>query len=528
MPDLEEQLRVAGARWRAEQRDPPVNLHGASAGPRSRAVLVGLGTGALAVVAIVVVVLFAGASRPGPRVSVVPTTIPTSPPSAVVTAHPDVIELSSEIAQPDVLAVDGNRLWVTGYAPALKGAANVSGIQGPAHLQRIDAETGKLLGEVTLPDNSPGGLRVGAGAVWLSGQQNEESTELLKVDTATMRVAARIQGIDTGDLAVTPDTVWATDGVGGLRRIDPATGRVVTTIDLHSNKLYAAGWVVAGPVGVFVGNGYSGNIQRIDPATNTAGPEIHIAPDLAEMVELDGSLWVERSDGTQLIEVRGGTTVARTIDLPERGVDVASDGKVLWVGTTAAHVMRVDPASGAVTGVAMPAGTRAMAVAADPATGAVWATSTTPTPRLLRVPTNAPASTSSRPCSSFDCPAGPTVLCSAHQTEPSMSTGSYCGPKPVAGNGLGPSGECTGRETAPPCGPGMVPGHYYAYTLPGRCDGKLVLDGRHWRSTLPPPADVPDTDVWAYVNADGKTAGFIAPVGAGEFAPDTGQPAPLC
>ncbi len=525
MPDLEEQLRVAGARWRAEQRDPVVDLHGATAGARSRTVLVGAGTGALAVVAIVVVVLFAGVSRPGPRVSVVPTTIPTRPPSTVVNANPDVIELSSDIVQPDVLAVDGSRLWVTGYAPALKGAADISGIQGPAHLQEIDAETGKLLGEVTLPDNSPGGLRVGAGAVWLSGQQGEESTELLKVDAATVRVTARIPGVKTGDLAVTPDAVWATDGVGGLRRIDPGTGRVVATIDLHSNKLYAAGWVVAGPVGVFVGNGYSGNIQRIDPATNTAGPEIHIARDLAEMVELNGSLWVERSDGTQLIEVRGGTTVARTIDLPVRGFDVASDGKVLWVGTESAEVMRVDPATGGLWGVPMPKGTRTNTVAADPATGAVWATSMTPTPRLLRVPTVVPPA---RPCLVRSCPPPLPTLCQAHQAEPSMSTGSYCGPKPVAGNGLGPQGECTGRETAPPCGPGMVPGHYYAYTLPGRCDGKLVLDGGRWRSTLPPTSDVPDVDVWAYVKADGKTAGFIAPVGAVQFVPDTGRPVPKC
>ncbi len=523
MPDLDEQLRAAGARWRAEQRDLVVDLDGATTGAHGRGRAAAVALCVIALLAIVGVVLVASRPTHHPRVSVEPTT--TQPIAAPV--NPDVIELSSEIVQPDVLAVDGRYVWVTGYAPDVRHTPDIAGIEGPAHLQRIDTETGKLVGDVTLPDNSPGGLRIGNRAVWLSGQQGEESTEVLKVDAATMRVGARIPGVKTGDLAVTADAVWATDGVGGLRRIDPATGHVVTTIDLHSNKLYAAGWVVAGPVGVFVGNGYRGTIQRIDPTTNTAGPEIHVASDLAEMVELDGSLWVERSDGSQLIDVLGGTTVKRTIDLPERASDLATDGKVLWLGTESAHVMRVDPETGAVSGVAMPAGTRTDAVASDPATGAVWATSMTPTPRLLRVPTDTPTSTSSRPCSSFDCPPGPAALCPPHQTEPSMRT-SFCGPKPVAGNGLGPSGECTGRETAPPCAAGMVPGRYYAYTLPGRCDGRLVLDGRHWFSSLPPPTNVPDIDVWAYVAPGGKTAGFIAPAGAVQFEPDTGQRAPGC
>ena len=79
----------------------------------------------------------------------------------------------------------------------------------------------------------------------------------------------------------------------------------------------------------------------------------------------------------------------------------------------------------------------------------------------------------------------------------------------------------------------MRPGHgarpvLYAYTLPGRCDGKLVLDGRHWLSSLPPPADVPDIDVWAYVKPGGNIAGFIAPAGAVEFEPDNGQRTPAC
>jgi hypothetical protein len=117
--------------------------------------------------------------------------------------------------------------------------------------------------------------------------------------------------------------------------------------------------------------------------------------------------------------------------------------------------------------------------------------------------------------------------CPARQTQPSFNL-TYCGPTPGPGNGLGPSGECTGHETAPPCGPGMVPNRYYPYTLPGRCDGRLILNGSRWRSGLPPPMPVPDLYVWVSLNARGEGPGFISAQGAVDFRRDTGQPVAAC
>jgi hypothetical protein len=105
--------------------------------------------------------------------------------------------------------------------------------------------------------------------------------------------------------------------------------------------------------------------------------------------------------------------------------------------------------------------------------------------------------------------------------------GSFCGPIPPPGNGLGPNGECTGAETAPPCGTGVVVGRYYAYTLPGTCDGVIVFDGRRWDSELPPDHRVPDMNVWMRLGG-ASTAGFISPNGAVGFRPDAGAPPPSC
>ena len=108
-----------------------------------------------------------------------------------------------------------------------------------------------------------------------------------------------------------------------------------------------------------------------------------------------------------------------------------------------------------------------------------------------------------------------------------MATGGYCGPVPVPGNGLGPNGECTGRETNAPCGPGVVVGRYYAFTLPGACDGVIHFDGRVWISELPPPTKVADFDVWMRLDPNGELR-FIGPKGSVGFMPDHGQPRGTC
>jgi hypothetical protein len=124
-------------------------------------------------------------------------------------------------------------------------------------------------------------------------------------------------------------------------------------------------------------------------------------------------------------------------------------------------------------------------------------------------------------------PPGPGQPCPADASEASMATGSYCGPEPPAGNGAGPDGECTGAEPGPPCGPGVEPGRYYAYTLPGHCDGRVFFDGKRWLSTMPPPFEVPAFHVWMGLDRSGSV-GWISPRGAVGFKPDAGGASAPC
>ena len=117
--------------------------------------------------------------------------------------------------------------------------------------------------------------------------------------------------------------------------------------------------------------------------------------------------------------------------------------------------------------------------------------------------------------------------CAPNVTIPTDASGRYCGPIPPAGNGLGPDGACTGTEVTVPCGAGVTIGQYYAFTVPGGCDGLIIFDGQRWVSELAPSTPVPDFYVWMRLDADG-TLRYISPTGSVGFNPYSGQTLNQC
>jgi hypothetical protein len=134
-----------------------------------------------------------------------------------------------------------------------------------------------------------------------------------------------------------------------------------------------------------------------------------------------------------------------------------------------------------------------------------------------------PSSTTRAPQNFAPLPGTTSTPCA----NPTWEAGSYCGPSPQPGNGAAPDGRCSGHETAPPCGPGAVVGTYYAYTLPVRCDGLIIFDGRRWESDLLPPSTGPDLWVWMRL-APGGHLRFVSPVGTVGFTAGTGHASTTC
>jgi hypothetical protein len=135
--------------------------------------------------------------------------------------HPDdgrIVQTLTGIPADAGTAFDGRCLWQIGGDRARK----------------VDPRDGRVLGEITLPDDGVSGMSWADDHLWVG---NHRGKHLLKVDPATGSVLAKIQS----DFHVCGVTwaggelwhcAWSTrspspDGWAELRRIDPTTGTVL-------------------------------------------------------------------------------------------------------------------------------------------------------------------------------------------------------------------------------------------------------------------------------------------------------------
>jgi streptogramin lyase len=179
-----------------------------------------------------------------------------------------------------------------------------------------------------------------------------EPAGLVRVDLATSAVTGQVIGYQQYGYATTGEgAVWQSDfDLGTLQRIDPVTDAVVATIPVGDGPEGVA--VTAGAV--WVADEHDGAVTRVDPATNKVVAKIWgIGPEPQIMTTGPNGVWVN-AQGMGVVRIDPATnrvTLRLSLDGP-----VASDGTQVWIGVLSGgygrpQVMRIDPVSGAVTGV---------------------------------------------------------------------------------------------------------------------------------------------------------------------------------
>jgi DNA-binding SARP family transcriptional activator/streptogramin lyase len=214
----------------------------------------------------------------------------------------------------------------------------------------IDPSSNRIVAAIPV-GSQPSAVTVGEGAVWVA---NSADGTVSRVDPETRRVVETIGiGAPAIDVAAGEGAVWTANGSDGtITEIDPRTNTVVQSIDLRGGDALAPDETNAIAVGfgsVWVARG-AREILRIDPRTGAISATIDVHAQAADVAVSKDSVWTATSAERVLrIEPRTNNVVAEAA-LAGFPVSLAIGPGTVWVGTYPTTVWRIDSSSTTVAG----------------------------------------------------------------------------------------------------------------------------------------------------------------------------------
>jgi streptogramin lyase len=188
-------------------------------------------------------------------------------------------------------------------------------------------------------------------SVWVACR-DAGTLERLSVSTGRPTAKVHLARFRPWALATGYGSLWAIDREQStLLRLDPATGRIRRRIAVPGLPVYA--WAGAGSIWLGLEDG--SNVVRVDPATARA--RLLPAGDGASGFATDGtSVWIvsHRDNSLTRVDVRSGMSTRLASGISP--VDTTAAERVafaagsLWITGRGLDLLRVDPATGQVTG----------------------------------------------------------------------------------------------------------------------------------------------------------------------------------
>jgi streptogramin lyase len=227
---------------------------------------------------------------------------------------------------------------------------------------RIDSGTNRITG-ATPVGSGPTRIDAGAGGVWVA---NFDDRTLSRLDPASGEEVRTIstEGAPTG-LAVGAGAIWvAHEFDETLSRVDPGQNEVTANIALGNGVTDVA----AGAGAVWVVNGLDGTVGRIEPGTNNVVETFEIGGNPESLAVGAGAVWV--ASGRTILRLNPASGAVTTIALRSDATQVAVGGAAVWISNGPSDsVTKVDVETGTAS--------RAIAVGDDPTgiavgAGGVW------------------------------------------------------------------------------------------------------------------------------------------------------------
>ena len=213
----------------------------------------------------------------------------TAAPNSVAVIDPEGGELELSIpvgARPEQIEAEGDSIF----------AANFD----DRSVSEIDSESGSVTATTALP-GALNGIAAGEGAVWTT---DIEAGALLKLDPRFDRIVARTRlsrGAElarvAGPVAVGSGAVWASDGLSGLVRVDPQTGRPGTRGEVGNN----ATAIAVSDSAVWVADAADNTVTHLDPTSGAATATIPVGPAPSAIAVDDGAVWVAETGADRVL-----------------------------------------------------------------------------------------------------------------------------------------------------------------------------------------------------------------------------------
>jgi serine/threonine-protein kinase len=245
-------------------------------------------------------------------------------------------------------------------------------------LVRIDGRTRSVAGlpaPVDLGGGQYSGLAAGAGSIWTAFEPKQVGG-ITRVDPATGTAVARVQLAEgASGVAVGEGAAWATavprHGPGRLVRIDLRTNRATRSFAVLGRSPAA---IAPGAGAIWVADRSDGVLDRIDPRTGHRA-RIRIGGSPTALAVSDSVVWVLDSSTRTLLRVdpRRHEVVGAPVSLGKDLLDIVLSGSDLWVAAADATVTRLDARTGRPHGAPIAVDAPPLVLASD-GTG-VWVAS---------------------------------------------------------------------------------------------------------------------------------------------------------
>jgi virginiamycin B lyase len=307
-----------------------------------------------------------GPSSPGTSASTDATPASSGLPGTIEAAGAAHIDVSGE---PDWVGLAGGSAWV----------AVVGGVR------KVDGASGKVDGLVPIDDVVCLAMDVGFDGVWAGACETHRLIRIVPTSGLlfTPPIDLPIRAIQAeSSIAAGEGGVWLVSVDHELVRVDPITNRADPDVWPLPEGAAAAraglGWL-------WVTVSLTDTLLRISPADPKTSQAIKVGDGPRFLAIGEDSVWVMNQGAGSISRVDAGGAVVASIpvsDVPIRGGDIAVGGGSVWVRIEQDLVVRIDPATNAVTArYGPPSGSGSVAADAD----AVWV-SAHDTSSLWRLP----------------------------------------------------------------------------------------------------------------------------------------------